>query len=173
MALNERQFNLLKLLMNKEKQTQRELAKKSKISLGEVNSILKDFKLKGLVDSDNTADGVKTLQPYRVDNAIIMAAGMGTRFAPLSYEKPKALLKVKGEVVIERQIRQLQEAGIKDITVVVGYMKEKMYYLAEKFNVNIVVNEDYYRYNNTSTLMRVLDKLSNTYIWKLSNLLCK
>lgn len=32
MALNERQFNLLKLLMNKEKQTQRELAKKSRLS---------------------------------------------------------------------------------------------------------------------------------------------
>ena len=59
-------------------------------------------------------------------NAIIMAAGMSTRFAPLSYELPKGLLNVKGEVLIERQIRQLQEAGISDITVVVGYMKESL-----------------------------------------------
>ena len=46
-------------------------------------------------------------------NAIIMAAGMSSRFAPLSYERPKGLLKVKGEVLIERQIRQLQEAGVR------------------------------------------------------------
>lgn len=42
---------------------------------------------------------------YKVDNAIIMAAGVSSRFAPLSYEKPKALTVVKGEVLIERQIR--------------------------------------------------------------------
>ena len=44
---------------------------------------------------------------YNVDNAIIMAAGVSSRFAPLSYEKPKALITVNGEVLIERQIRQL------------------------------------------------------------------
>ena len=109
------------------------------------------------------------MEPYKVDNAIIMAAGMSSRFAPLSYEKPKALLNVKGEVLIEREIRQLQEAGIKDITLVVGYMKEKLYYLADKFDINIVVNEDYYRFNNTSTLIRVLDKLGNTYICSSDN----
>lgn len=42
-------------------------------------------------------------------NAIIMAAGMSSRFAPLSLETPKALLNVKGEIMIERQIRQLRK----------------------------------------------------------------
>lgn len=113
--------------------------------------------------------GLEALRPYKVDNAIIMAAGMSSRFAPLSYEKPKGLLKVKGEVLIEREIKQLQAAGINDITVVVGYLKEQFFYLADKFNVKIVVNEDYYKYNNTSTLMRVLDRLSNTYICSSDN----
>ena len=45
-------------------------------------------------------------------NAIIMAAGMSSRFAPLSLETPKALLNVKDEIMIERQIGQLREAGI-------------------------------------------------------------
>ena len=49
------------------------------------------------------------LKPYKVNNAIIMAAGMSSRFAPLSYERPKGLLNVKGEILIEREIRQLQE----------------------------------------------------------------
>lgn len=41
---------------------------------------------------------------YKIDNAIIMAAGYASRFAPLSYEEPKALLNIKGEILIERQI---------------------------------------------------------------------
>ena len=49
----------------------------------------------------------------KVDNAIIMAAGTSSRFAPLSFERPKALIEVRGEILIERQIRQLREAGIK------------------------------------------------------------
>ena len=102
-------------------------------------------------------------------NAIIMAAGMSSRFAPLSYEKPKGLLVVKGEVLIERQIRQLQEAGITDITVVVGYMKEQFFYLEDKFGVQIVINEDYYRYNNISTLIRVLDRIDETFICSSDN----
>ena len=55
---------------------------------------------------------------YQVDNAIIMAAGLSSRFAPISYEKPKALIEVKGEVLIERQIRQLLEAGINKIILI-------------------------------------------------------
>ena len=102
-------------------------------------------------------------------NAIIMAAGMSSRFAPLSYEKPKGLLKVKGEILIERQIRQLHEAGIPEVTVVVGYMAEMFMYLKEKFGVKIVMNEDYNRYNNTSSLIRVIDELGDTYLCSSDN----
>lgn len=102
-------------------------------------------------------------------NAIIMAAGTSSRFVPLSSEWPKGLLIVKGEVLIERQIRQLHEAGIDDITIVVGYKAEMFEYLQKKFGVSIVMNEDYYRYNNTSSLMRVLDELGNTYICSSDN----
>ena len=48
----------------------------------------------------------------KVDNAIIMAAGTSSRFAPLSFERPKALIEVRGEILIERQIRQLRKDGI-------------------------------------------------------------
>lgn len=98
-----------------------------------------------------------------------MAAGTSSRFAPLSYEKPKGLLKVKGEILIERQIRQLQEAGISDIIVVVGYMAELFDYLKEKFGVRLVLNEDYNRYNNTSSIIRVIDLLEDTYICSSDN----
>lgn len=106
-------------------------------------------------------------------NAIILAAGTSSRFVPISFEIPKSLLKVRGEVLIERQIKQLQEAGIYDITVVVGYKKELFYYLKDKYNVSIVNNKDYHIYNNTSSLMRVLDKLENTYICSSDNYFTK
>lgn len=97
-------------------------------------------------------------------NAIIIAAGTSSRFVPLSYEKPKGLVEVKGEVLIERQIRQLHEAGVNDVTIVVGYMAEQFAYLGEKYGVQFVKNEDYTLYNNTSSMIRVVDRLGNTYI---------
>lgn len=102
-------------------------------------------------------------------NAIILAAGTASRFVPLSAECPKGLLEVKGEILIERQIRQLQEAEISDITIVVGYKAEMFEYLKDKFGVAVVLNEDYNRYNNTSSIIRVLNKLGNTYICSSDN----
>lgn len=102
-------------------------------------------------------------------NAIILAAGTSSRFVPLSAELPKGLLEVKGEVLIERQIRQLIDAGIDDITIVVGYKAQMFEYLVEKFGVSIVFNEDFARYNNISSVIRVLDKLCNTYLCSSDN----
>ena len=67
----------------------------------------------------------------KVNNAIIMAAGTASRFAPLSFEKPKALIEVRGEILIERQIRQLRQAGITEIIIVTGYMADQFEYLKE------------------------------------------
>lgn len=105
----------------------------------------------------------------RIENAIIMAAGFSSRFAPLSYEMPKALIKVKGEVMIERQINQLKEAGIHDITIVVGYKAEMFDYLKEKFQVDIVENKEYRVKNNISTLFKVKERLNNTLICSADN----
>lgn len=77
------------------------------------------------------------LKEHRVDNAVIMAVGLSKRFAPVSAYCPKGLTLVKGEVLIERQIQQLREAGIADIYVVVGYKKELFYYLQDKYDVKI------------------------------------
>lgn len=170
--LSRNQFQLLLKLKNKtEKTNQRLIAEELGFSLGTVNKLIHEIEENGWISSgyEVTEKGFRTLEPYRVENAIIMAAGMSTRFAPLSYETPKGLLVVKGERLIEREIKQLREAGIQKITVVVGYMKEKMFYLADKYGVEIVVNEDYYRYNNCSSLMLVREQLGNTYICSSDN----
>lgn len=148
------------------KSTQRDIAAKAGISVGSVNKAVASLQEKGLLNSSAapTSAGIAALEPYRVDNAIILAAGMATRFAPLSFEKPKALFEVQGEILIERLIRQLKEAGIDDITVVVGYMKESFFYLEDKFGVKIAVSNDYSKRNNHSSLLAVKSSFGNTYL---------
>lgn len=105
----------------------------------------------------------------KVDNAIIMAAGTSSRFAPLSYEKHKALIEVKGEVLIERQIKQLQEAGIEDIIIVTGYMADDFTYLKDKYGVKLVHNPEYLTRNNNGSIYVVKDYLKNSYICSSDN----
>lgn len=110
-----------------------------------------------------------SLQDFKVDNAIIMAAGLSSRFAPVSNNKPKGLCLFKNEVLIERQIRQLLKSGINDIYVIVGYKKEMFYYLKDLFKVHIIENNSYMERNNTGSLMMVKDILANTYICSSDN----
>lgn len=105
----------------------------------------------------------------KVDNAVIMAAGTSSRFAPLSYEMPKGLITVKGEVLIERQIRQLREAGINDIYIVTGYKAKESEYLADKFGVKLVHNPYYDTRNNNASIKAVESILSNTYVCSADN----
>lgn len=106
---------------------------------------------------------------YKVDNAVIMAAGTSSRFAPLSYEKPKGLITVKGEVLIERQISQLKDAGINEIYVVTGYKAKEFQYLADKFGVKLVHNPYYDTRNNNASIKAVENIMSNTYVCSADN----
>ena len=170
MSLSRSEFEVLSALVRGGIATQRQLSGKSGLSLGSTNRILRACQLAGWVEGFSlTPAGIEALNPYKVDNAIVMAAGVSSRFAPLSYEKPKGLFEVRGEILIERQIRQLREAGIADITVVVGYMKESFFYLEDKFGVSIVVNPTYAERNNNGTLFQVANKLRNTYICSSDN----
>lgn len=106
---------------------------------------------------------------YQVNNAIIMSAGVSSRFAPLSHEIAKPLITVKGEVLIERQIKQLREAGIKQIVVVVGYMAEKFQYLKDKYGVILLKNSEYNSRNNNGSINVARDYLKNSYLCSADN----
>ena len=129
-------------------------------------AVLEELEGLGYIDGDRslTDEGWRALAPYRVDNAVILAAGMATRLAPLSFEKPKAMFQVRGEILIERAIRQIRGAGIRDIVVVVGHMKEAFFYLEDEFGVKIVINPDYATRNNHSSVWCAREHLGNTYI---------
>ncbi len=105
----------------------------------------------------------------KVDNAIIMAAGTSTRFAPLSYEKSKALTMVKGQILIERQIEQLQKAGISEIYVITGYKAEQLQYLKKKYGVSLIDNSEYLSRNNHGSIWAAREILKNSYLCSADN----
>lgn len=165
--MNINEFKLLNYVYNKmilrndylvDKQTQQVLNN---------NHLIKKAIESGLITSNLervTKKGLQALSPYKVDNAVIMAAGSATRFIPFSLEYPKGLFEVKGERLIEREIKQLKKAGINDITVVLGYKKEMFYYLKDKYDVNLIINKQYNVKNNIESLYCAKNKLHNTYV---------
>lgn len=145
---------------------QRPLAEASGHSLGVVNRCLKRLTQAGYLDGQLqlTPRAHEEFARRAPKNAVILAAGYGLRMVPINMETPKAFLEVGGQPLIERLIRQLHEAGIRDITVVVGYMKERFEYLIDDFGVRLVVNPDYAVKNNLHSLALAADRLSNSYI---------
>ena len=115
-------------------------------------------------DNKLTSKALNALQPYKVNNAVILAAGASTRFIPLSLEQPKGLYEVRNEKLIERQICQLKQAGINDITLVLGYKKEMFYYLEDKYQVKFIINDSFNIKNNIESLRLAQSIISNTYI---------
>ena len=101
----------------------------------------------------------------QVERAIIMAAGKGTRMKPITNKVPKPLVKVNGKAMIEGVIEKLHEQGIKEIYVVVGYLKEQFNYLKEKYNdVHLIDNPYFDTCNNISSLYVAREHLKNVII---------
>ena len=55
--------------------------------------------------------------------AIILAAGVARRLYPLTFDKPKCLLEVAGQPILNYQVKALKQIGISEATIVVGYYK--------------------------------------------------
>ena len=67
--------------------------------------------------------------------AIILAAGEGTRMRPLTYTKPKVMLPVANKPILQHLVENLSKAGIDEIVLVVGYREETVRdYFGEEFN---------------------------------------
>ncbi|ADE19400.1 sugar phosphate nucleotidyltransferase [Mycoplasma crocodyli] len=98
----------------------------------------------------------------KINNAIIFAAGKGTRMSPLTQYIPKPLIKVRGIPLIERNIEYLKMLGINNISIVVGYLGDQFKYLQEKYGVKLIENPDYETSNNISSLYYSHNLFNNT-----------
>ena len=98
-------------------------------------TMLADLQQRGLVKDDLTLTeaGYAYLEPYRVKRAVLIAAGFGSRMVPLTYTTPKPLIKVHGRRIIETLLDALLAAGIEEIIICRGYLKETFDVLKDKY----------------------------------------
>lgn len=164
--MNKLECDILLQLRQKPYVNQRDLAGQLNCSAASVNHALKSLIESGHLNQSYQLTDLShaLLTQNAPKRAVILAAGYGMRMVPINTVGAKALLEVHGEPLIERQIRQLHEAGITEIYVVVGFMKEKFEYLIDAYDVKLIVNPDYAEKNNIHSLKRVLYRLSNAYI---------
>ncbi|MBR2659953.1 MAG: NTP transferase domain-containing protein [Clostridia bacterium] len=160
------EYDVLKYLLNHAYSDQRKLSRAMGISLGGVNKALAALQNAGLlspkmVPTKKAHEESEKTQPR---NAVILAAGHGMRMIPIGHEISKGLIEIQGTPIIERLITQLHEAGIQDISIVVGFMKEAYDYLIDKYGVKLIRNHEHDHRNSYYSLYLARKELENTYI---------
>jgi choline kinase len=84
-----------------------------------------------------------------VERAIILAAGVGRRLAPLTDATHKCLLRVGGRALLDRMLRALADVGIRETALIVGHCAEQLRALAGErvagMAIRYVDNPDYTR----------------------------
>ena len=168
--MNYKEFQVLTALEDAENYTltQRELSRITKMSLGSVNEVVN-----GLADCEFvaqgklTAKGLAALEPYRVQRAVLIAAGFGSRMVPITLNTPKPLVRVNGKRIIDTILDALIAADINEIYIVRGYLGEQFDQLLYKYpNIRFIENPSYNESNNISSAMAARYLLSNAYVFE-------
>jgi iron(III) transport system permease protein len=173
MELTRYQFDFLTYLekVGHVKMSQRQFADSLTVSVGLINKMIKDFTSNGYIQvgSDKivslTELGLKAIEPYRVRKAIVIAAGFGSRMAPVTLDTPKPLVKVNGTRIIDTLLDALIAQGITSIYIVRGYKGEQFDALLEKYpSIKFIENPLYNESNNISSVYVAKDVVDRCYI---------
>ncbi len=165
--LNEKEFNLLAEIEKSDRPlTQRDLSESMGFSVGTVNKLLGKLVTEGLVqDSRITELGLETLEPYRVQRAIFIAAGFGERMVPITLNTPKPLVRVKGARIIDSLLDAVINVGIEEIYIVRGYLGEQFDQLLYKYpSIKFIENPMFNQANNISSIYFAREFLDNAYV---------
>lgn len=164
--MNKIQQDILKYVYINGKSNQRHIASNLNCSLGMINKSLNVLKKNSFISIENnyTNKTKELIDNNKPRNAIILAAGIGLRMTPINNNSSKGLLYVNGKTLIENTIMRLNEVGINNIYIVVGYMKEQYEYLIDKYNVHLIVNNKYLETNNVYSLYLARNYIDCSYV---------
>jgi len=102
-------------------------------------------------------------------NVIVLAASRGDALGDLTKDIPKALLKIDGKPILYHQVDQFIQVGIRDITVVRGYEKEKI--TSDTFRT--IDNDEFETTTELYSLYLSLGEIKNTTIVTYGDLIFK
>lgn len=97
-------------------------------------------------------------------NAIILAAGMGSRFKEIGRKTHKSLLPIEGTPNLERTVTYLKQAGINEIYIIVGHLADQFEFLEKKYGCHLIYNDKYQEYNSIYSFYLARDAFSNSYV---------
>ena len=172
--ISKRQFDILVYLSDNNKgSSQREIAEKTKMSVGSTNKIINELSQIGYIDEGYiTSKGLDALEPYRVKRAVFIAAGFGSRLVPITLNTPKPLIRVNGKRMIDSLLDAVIDAGINEIYIVRGYLSEQFDQLLYKYPmIKFIENPVYNESNNISSAVCASYLLKNAYVLEADLLL--
>ena len=99
--------------------------------------------------------------------AIVLAAGEGTRLRPFTLSQPKVMIPIANKPILEYVIESLSQCDISDITLVVGYKKEKVmnyFESGKKFGVNLTYIEQPQQLGTAHAIKLAENSISNNFL---------
>ena len=100
-------------------------------------------------------------------NAIILAAGLGTRLLSKTHNIPKGMVKLFDKSLLEMQIDIFKKCGIEDISIVTGYLADKIIFPS----INYFKNENYSTTSGNESLYYAREKLQDCTIITYSDII--
>lgn len=173
-TLSRKEFDILDTLISASSGlSQRQLQEKTAYSLSTINRTVKELTEKNYIEGGRiTPAGLAAMEPYMVKKAVFVAAGFGSRLAPITLNTPKPMVRVKGVRIIDRMIDACLAAGITEIYIVRGYLAEQFDQLLYKYpTIRFIENPAYNETNNISSVVCARYLLGNTYVMEADILL--
>lgn len=164
--LTKKQFDVLVQIERSGCTSLNELSKYTDIPFDTVEEIYKQLSELGFCNKSGICEsGRCVLEPYRVQRAVILAAGFGSRLVPITLNTPKPLVRIKGIRIIDTLLDAILSAGIKEIYIVRGYLGEQFDQLLHKYpNIKFIENPLYNESNNILSALCAREFLHNAYI---------
>ena len=130
-----------------------------------ISSLLRSIKSNNL--SNNEIDELEKQINETETKALIIAAGLGSRLKNHTENLPKCMLDFSGKTLLQRQLASYKECGIKDISLIRGYKKEKINYKEIKY----FENTDYKNNNILNSIFYAEKVINGNIIISYSDIL--